>query len=177
MQEDLSILRSLVSECARHSPNLTIWFSHHPSATISADHSALRELMGSSVAHVCGHLHTLRGLVDGLYGRHPSGHLELELADFKDNRRLKYTCVCVRLLQHICSTLCFMHLLGVSMNVSHYMYYRHTCTRVFISLSTAGWPLYRDVTGYGVWYVICPSECTYVGSHWLLQVPSPGRGS
>ena len=51
--------------------------------------------MGSSVAHVCGHLHTLRGLVDGLYGRHPSGHLELELADFKDNRRLKYTCVCV----------------------------------------------------------------------------------
>ena len=47
----------------------------------------LRQLMASAVAHVCGHLHTLANLVSRLYGRHPSGHLELELADFKDNRR------------------------------------------------------------------------------------------
>lgn len=43
--------------------------------------------MGTSVAHVCGHLHTLGGLMPHMYGRHPSGHLELELADFKDSKR------------------------------------------------------------------------------------------
>lgn len=91
MQEDLSILHSLVSESAHLSPNLTVWFSHYPSATITADHRALRQLMSSSVAHVCGHLHTLGGLEYSLYGRHPSGHLELELVDFKDNRRS--TCI------------------------------------------------------------------------------------
>lgn len=43
--------------------------------------------MGSSIAHVCGHLHTLGGFVPHMYGKHPSGHLELELADFTDSRR------------------------------------------------------------------------------------------
>lgn len=88
MQEDLSSLRFLVSKTERHSPNLTFWFSHYPSSTIVGDHHVLRQLMSSSVAHVCGHLHTLRGIVQTMYARHPGGHLELELVDFKDNRRL-----------------------------------------------------------------------------------------
>ena len=49
----------------------------------------LRQLMSTSIAHVCGHLHTLGGYVSQMYGRHPGGHLELELGDFKDNRRLE----------------------------------------------------------------------------------------
>lgn len=64
-----------------------MWFTHYPSATISTDHRELRHLMGASVVHVCGHLHTLGGLMPHMYGKHPSGHLELELGDFKDNRR------------------------------------------------------------------------------------------
>lgn len=87
MQEDLSTLHSLVSETERHSPNLTFWFSHYPSSTIAGDHHSLRHLMSSAVAHVCGHLHSLRGMFYSMYGRHPSGHLELELVDFKDDRR------------------------------------------------------------------------------------------
>ena len=66
--------------------NSTIWFSHYPTATIAADHVALRELMSTAVVHLCGHLHTLLGVVPTMYTRHPSGHLELELTDFKDNR-------------------------------------------------------------------------------------------
>lgn len=87
MQEDLSVLHSLVSESERHSPNVTFWFSHYPSSTIAGDHHSLRLLMSSSVAHVCGHLHSVRGMIYSMYGRHPSGHLELELVDFKDERR------------------------------------------------------------------------------------------
>ena len=88
-KDDLSALQSLVSvsEKYNHSSllNTTIWFSHYPTATIATDHTALRGLMSSAVAHVCGHLHDPLGGVP-MYSRHPSGHLELELIDFKDNR-------------------------------------------------------------------------------------------
>lgn len=43
--------------------------------------------MSSAVAHVCGHLHTLGNTVFQMYGRHPGGHLELELGDFVGHRR------------------------------------------------------------------------------------------
>ena len=41
------------------------------------------------MAHLCGHLHTLGELssyAPNLYARHPDGHLELELADWKFER-------------------------------------------------------------------------------------------
>ncbi len=53
-----------------------------------ADHRWLRELMSHAVGHVCGHLHTLGNFFPRMYGRHPSGHLELELGDFVVMRRL-----------------------------------------------------------------------------------------
>lgn len=65
-----------------------MWFTHYPSSIISTDHHQLRRLMRTSIAHVCGHLHTLGGFVPHMYGRHPSGHLELELADFTYTKRL-----------------------------------------------------------------------------------------
>ena len=92
MQEDLTVLRSLASSSspsaatAPTTPNSTLWFSHFPTSTIVADHRALRQLMSTSVAHICGHLHDLNGHADTMYARHPSGHLELELVDFKDHR-------------------------------------------------------------------------------------------
>jgi len=86
-QEDIESLQLLASG-ATHI-NHTLWFSHYPSATITADHQRLRDVMHSSVAHVCGHLHTLANFVPQMYGRHPSGHLELELGDFKDNRKFR----------------------------------------------------------------------------------------
>lgn len=41
----------------------------------------------SGVAYLCGHLHTLGGLMPVLHSRHPCGTLELELGDWMDNRR------------------------------------------------------------------------------------------
>ncbi len=68
--------------------NHTVWLTHYPSATISTDHYQLQQLMVDSIVHVCGHLHTFGGLIPKMYGRHPNGHLELELGDFKDNKLL-----------------------------------------------------------------------------------------
>ena len=59
--------------------------------------------MAGSVVHLCGHLHTLADAAPNMYGRHPDGHLELELADFKDHRRCALVCVCVCSLM-LCST-------------------------------------------------------------------------
>ena len=36
--------------------------------------------------YVCGHLHTLGGLMPHMYSRQKTGYLELELADWKDQR-------------------------------------------------------------------------------------------
>lgn len=65
-----------------------MWFTHYPSAIITTDHRQLRQLMRTSIAHICGHLHTLGGFVPQMYGRHPGGHLELELGDFRYSKRL-----------------------------------------------------------------------------------------
>ena len=37
--------------------------------------------------YLCGHLHTLMGLVPRMYTAHSNGNLELELGDWMDNRR------------------------------------------------------------------------------------------
>ena len=36
--------------------------------------------------YLCGHLHTLGGLMSNMYSRQKTGYLELELADWKDQR-------------------------------------------------------------------------------------------
>ena len=36
--------------------------------------------------YLCGHLHTLAGLMPNMYSRQKTGYLELELADWKDQR-------------------------------------------------------------------------------------------
>lgn len=73
----------------------TIWFGHYPTSCIlwlnetSTDHKSLRQLIGStpsSMAYLCGHLHTLSGLVPNMYTIQKGGFLEIELSDWKDNR-------------------------------------------------------------------------------------------
>lgn len=49
----------------------------------------VRDVIASDVraqAYLCGHLHTMGGVVPQMYTLQHSGFLELELADWKDNR-------------------------------------------------------------------------------------------
>ena len=46
----------------------------------------MREVMAGGVTYVCGHLHSLGGLVPAMYTRQHTGVLELELEDWKDGR-------------------------------------------------------------------------------------------
>ena len=65
--------------------NASFWFGHYPTSSIVSANS-LRLLSAKSVAYFCGHLHTWGGLVPKMYSSHHSGMLELELADWKDQR-------------------------------------------------------------------------------------------
>ncbi|XP_076155294.1 transmembrane protein 62 [Alosa pseudoharengus] len=71
------------------SSNQTIWFGHYTTSTIISSYPGIRDLMSSAVAYLCGHLHTLGGLMPVLHSRHSSGTLELELGDWMDNRRYR----------------------------------------------------------------------------------------
>lgn len=78
-----------LSEFSRksHGSNLTIWFGHYPTSFIV--YPNIRSLMSGGIAYLCGHLHTLGGLVEKMYTRQKTGMLELELGDWRDNRMFR----------------------------------------------------------------------------------------
>ncbi|XP_062910173.1 transmembrane protein 62 isoform X1 [Mobula hypostoma] len=86
-QNKMAELSKLASE-AVHS-NQTIWFSHYTTSTIISASPGIRRIMSSAIAYLCGHLHTLGGFMPVLHSRHEHGTLELELADWMDNRRYR----------------------------------------------------------------------------------------
>lgn len=59
-----------------------------------------------SIAYLCGHLHTLGGLVPQMYTMQDEGFAELELADWKDGRMLVISRLIIstffEILDHIC---------------------------------------------------------------------------
>ncbi|XP_058521962.1 transmembrane protein 62 isoform X6 [Ochotona princeps] len=69
--------------------NHTIWFGHFTTSTILSPSPGIRSIMSSATAYFCGHLHTLGGLMPVLHTRHSQGTLELEVGDWKDNRRYR----------------------------------------------------------------------------------------
>ncbi|XP_070358906.1 transmembrane protein 62 isoform X2 [Equus asinus] len=77
-------LELLAKESSRS--NHSIWFGHFTTSTILSPSPGIRSIMSSATAYLCGHLHTLGGLMPVLHTRHFQGTLELELGDWKDNR-------------------------------------------------------------------------------------------
>ncbi|KAK6182281.1 hypothetical protein SNE40_009998 [Patella caerulea] len=73
--------------------NLTIWFGHYPTSVIVEDPPGIKHVMRKGVVYLCGHLHTLLGLVPSMYTRQKTGTLELELGDWRDNRMYRLLAV------------------------------------------------------------------------------------
>ncbi|MBN3311900.1 TMM62 protein, partial [Atractosteus spatula] len=86
-QTQMDELRSFELESQKS--NQSIWFGHYTTSTIISTSPGIRQVMSSAVAYLCGHLHTLGGLMPVLHSRHPWGTLELELGDWMDNRRYR----------------------------------------------------------------------------------------
>lgn len=89
---DTNNLISLAEEARQTGGNYTIWFGHYPTSCIVSAESGsygLRKIIGEyeeGIAYLCGHLHTLGGIVPKMYTLQRDGFLELELGDWKANR-------------------------------------------------------------------------------------------
>lgn len=78
-----------------------VWFGHYPTSCIlplknESPWLDLRQLIGSSHGshvYVCGHLHSMGGLVPRMYTKQKKGYLELELGDWKDNRMYRLAAI------------------------------------------------------------------------------------
>ncbi|XP_050301336.1 transmembrane protein 62-like [Anthonomus grandis grandis] len=83
-------IKKLLKETESSGSNYTIWFGHFPTSCIlSSGSENIRNLIKkdpNSLAYLCGHLHTLGGVVPRMYTMQKGGFLELELGDWKDNR-------------------------------------------------------------------------------------------
>lgn len=86
-QTQMDLLDTFRVESLRN--NQSVWFGHYTTSTVVSPSPGVREMMRSAVAYLCGHLHTLGGLMPVLHSRHPQGTLELELGDWMDNRRYR----------------------------------------------------------------------------------------
>ncbi|KAG0724229.1 Transmembrane protein 62 [Chionoecetes opilio] len=80
-------------ERASRKSNYTIWFGHYPTSCILSPEPGIRRVMGRGLAYLCGHLHTLGGLVPNMYTRQHTGSLELELGDWKDSRLFRVAAI------------------------------------------------------------------------------------
>ncbi|KAF2362484.1 Calcineurin-like phosphoesterase domain ApaH type [Trinorchestia longiramus] len=88
---ELTLLKQLAVE-GRTYHNHTVWFGHYPtSCIVGPEHGCkdLRSVMAGGAAYLCGHLHSLGGLVPAMHARHHNGLLELELEDWKDGRMFR----------------------------------------------------------------------------------------
>lgn len=83
-------INGLMEKTRATGTNYTIWFGHFPTSCIlSPNEINVRDLIGqldSGLVYLCGHLHTLGGLVPRMYSLQKAGFMELELGDWKDNR-------------------------------------------------------------------------------------------
>ncbi|XP_004411493.1 PREDICTED: transmembrane protein 62 [Odobenus rosmarus divergens] len=86
-EKQMEELLLLAKESSRS--NHSIWFGHYTTSTILSPSPGIRSIMRSATAYLCGHLHTLGGLMPVLHTRHLQGTLELEVGDWKDNRRYR----------------------------------------------------------------------------------------
>ncbi|XP_021929537.1 transmembrane protein 62-like isoform X2 [Zootermopsis nevadensis] len=89
-QAEMDHVKKLSDDAKRKGSNHTIWFGHYPTSCILAPGSGgVRTLIAKyseSIVYVCGHYHTLGGMVPNMYTLQQAGFLELELGDWKDNR-------------------------------------------------------------------------------------------
>lgn len=111
-KQDIRALKRLRDETIDLKSNFTIWFGHYPTSSIAMPNINIRHIIKwvlslssflfvwiencymiqfvfchiFSGPYMCGHFHTLSGLVKEMYSTHQEGSLELEVGDWKDNR-------------------------------------------------------------------------------------------
>ncbi|XP_076303117.1 transmembrane protein 62 [Lasioglossum baleicum] len=95
--QEIRTISGLVNKSQENNADYIIWFGHYPTSCIlSQSGTGVRNVIGrlkESMVYLCGHYHTLGGTVPNMYTLQQAGFLELELADWKDNRMYRVAAV------------------------------------------------------------------------------------
>ncbi|KAG9509324.1 Neprilysin-2 [Fragariocoptes setiger] len=90
--EDMKELRDLSSQSDKiYKSQYKIWFGHYPTSSIASPDAGIRSLIDGP--YLCGHYHTTGGFVTKMHATQQNGFVELELGDWKENRRLRLAAV------------------------------------------------------------------------------------
>lgn len=98
-KNDTHHLEYLIEQSRAAGANYTIWFGHYPTSCVITENegtSGLRRIISSydkSLAYMCGHLHTLAGLIPNMYTLQNNTFLELEVADWKATRKYRIAAI------------------------------------------------------------------------------------
>lgn len=88
-EKDFDTIRALVHNTPP--ANTSIWFGHYPTSSIFYEKTHLHDIIDGP--YLCGHFHTLNGLIHNMYATQRSGFLEAEVADWKDERMFRVAAV------------------------------------------------------------------------------------
>ena len=85
--EDIDELKHFKEVARDKESQYTIWFAHYPTASIASPNEGLRNIVDGP--YLCGHYHTIGNLVTQMYATQQPGFVEVELGDWKHNRRIR----------------------------------------------------------------------------------------
>lgn len=84
-EEDINQIKTMIKESPPS--NSTVWFGHYPTSSIYDESYHLGEIINGP--YLCGHFHTIGGLVRDMYATQRTGYLEIEVADWKESRMFR----------------------------------------------------------------------------------------
>lgn len=89
--EDLSELNEFKETSDKYNSQYHVWFAHYPTSSIASPGEGLRNIIDGP--YLCGHYHTIGNLVMKMHSTQQPGFTEVELGDWKYNRRVRLAAI------------------------------------------------------------------------------------
>lgn len=84
--DDIRELEEKRLNATKAASNMTLWFGHYPTSSLATPSHGLKEIINGP--YFCGHFH-----LANMYATQPSGFLEVELQDWKNNRKYRVAAI------------------------------------------------------------------------------------
>lgn len=89
--EDIRELKQFKRVAQEMNSEFTTWFAHYPTSSLASPKEGLRSIINGP--YMCGHYHTIGNLVTQMHSTQQPGYAEVELGDWKHNRRIRLAAV------------------------------------------------------------------------------------
>lgn len=89
--EDLTELKHFKEQSLTNHSEYSVWFAHYPTSSIASPGEGLRNIIDGP--YLCGHFHTIGNWVAKMHATQQPGYAEVELGDWKYNRRVRLAAI------------------------------------------------------------------------------------